>query len=818
MGSDLFSLPIDDVMPQILKGMSASNRLILAAPPGAGKTTRVPLALMDEPWAKSGKILVLEPRRIAARAAATRMATTLGEEVGRTIGLRARLDVRSSEATRIEVITEGVFTRMLLDDPELTGISAVLFDEFHERSLDADLGLTLALEAQSAFREDLKIMPMSATLDTDRLAAFLNCQIVVSEGRAHPVKTIYVGRQRDSRIEADMTAAILSALREEQGSILCFLPGAAEIRRVADRLISGEIADNVVVAPLYGALSPSDQDLAIHPATAGERKIVLATDIAESSLTIEGVRIVIDSGLCRVPKFDPQLGASRLETIRISRASADQRQGRAGRTEPGICYRLWNEAANRGLPAFADPEILNSDITGLALDLLKWGERDPDALSWMDPPPKGSWRAAIQQLDQLGARDENGSLSTLGERLGDLPLPPALSAMVFRAGEENQASLAAEIAALCVERGLGGRSVDVRDRLLEFRNDKSQRGRRMRDMAKRWARLAGDGSDTHRDNAGVVIARAYPDRIAHARPGQAGVFLMANGRAAMVDAQDRLAIEPWLAVADLTGGGATMRIQMAAPIDEADAKLIGKVETSETAQYDTKLNRVTARKRTQIGSITLHDTALDLPEPRLIEAALIGAIQSHGLDLLPASDALEELIARLNFVRRNCGEPWPLDFGSMLNDRVEDWLSPMLSGARDYTKITDGKAVTQAKTLLDWSLASELERLAPERWKLPTNDFAVIDYRAENGPVVSAKAQAFFGLNDHPRICENRVPLMLELLSPAQRPIALTRDIQSFWTGGYVDMRKDMRGRYPKHDWPEDPANAPPQKGAKKRK
>ncbi len=819
MSHTSFSLPIDDVIDSIKTSLRSHTRLVLAAPPGAGKTTRVPLALLDEDWAQSGKILMLEPRRIAARAAATRMAQSLGERVGETIGLRARLDVRTSKSTRIEVITEGIFTRMILDDPELSGISAVIFDEFHERSLDADLGLALALEAQEALREDLRILPMSATLDTQGLPAFLNAPLIQSDGRAHPVTTHYLGRNQNARLEDEVASAIRTALKDETGSILAFLPGAMEIKRTAERL--DQIDDNILITPLFGGLTPQEQDAAISPPPKGKRKIVLATDIAESSLTIEDVRIVIDAGLARVPRYDPSINASRLETIRASRANADQRRGRAGRTEPGVCYRLWHEAETRGLPAFPSPEITNTDLSNLVLDLARWGTHDPSTMRWLDAPPQGVWNASLALLQKLGAINENGQPTPSGLKLSDLPLPPRLAAMVMEADKFDTIPLAAHIAALISERGLGGKSIDARERLAQFSNDKSGRARAMRDMANRWAKTANPSLKTNshlnREEAGATIAQGFPDRIAKARPGKVGEFLMANGRAAQVDAADPLAREAWLAIAEITGGAATLRITLAAPISEAEARDIGHEITEDIASFDPKLNRLTARRVTRIGAITLAQTPLSKPIGEVALKGLLAAFEKDGIKLLPAQDAINSFSTRINFLNAQFGSDWPEDFTKIIHNRAKEWLAPLLENQRDFSKITDGKAIAAIKTLLDWQLISDMDRLAPSHWTTPTERSVSINYDTEKGPTVSVKAQEFFGLSQHPFIANGQVPLTLELLSPAQRPIAMTKDITAFWSGGYQDMRKDMRGRYPKHDWPEDPANAKPQRGVKRK-
>ena len=815
MTNNALSLPIDDVIDDICTVLRNNNRLILAAPPGAGKTTRVPLALLDQHWAKSGRILVLEPRRIAARAAANRMAQTLGEKVGETIGLRARLDVRTSNTTRIEVITEGVFTRMILDDPELSDVSAVLFDEFHERSLDADLGLTLAIEAQEALREDLRICPMSATLDTKGLQNFLNAPVVQSDGRAHQVDTLYLGRNKSDRIEDETARAIQKALKEEIGSILVFLPGAAEIKRTANRLTS--LPENIIITPLYGGLSPKEQDAAIRPPPKGQRKVVLATDIAESSLTIDGVRIVIDAGLARVPKYDAALGATRLETIRASLANADQRRGRAGRTEPGICYRLWHEAETNGLPKFPSPEISNTDLTGLAIDLAKWGTTDPNQMKWLDAPPKGVWTASIRQLQDIGALNDDGRLTAFGQKLSSFPLPPRLGAMVLKAGDYNATALAAQIAALLSEPGLGGRSLDVRERLVRFQTDKSQRTKAMMDMAQRWSKTASTHLSTpNREDAGLVIASGFPERIAKARTGKPGEFLLANGRAVLIDSHDPLAIEPWLAIADLTGGGPVLRATLAAPLSDIDAKDIGLTETVEVANYDIKLKRLIAREVTRLGAIILSEKPLQKPRGEVALKALLDAIELHGFELLENHISIKNICRRIKFAQELNLIEGTEKIDKKIYQYTDKWLKPLIEETLDFSKITAQEIEQSIKNLLDWQQAKDLDTFVPKQWKTPTQRSVPITYDEEKGPTVSVKAQEFFGLTEHPTIAKGRAPLTLELLSPAQRPIAMTKDIVSFWTGGYQDMRKEMRGRYPKHDWPEDPANSTAQRGTKR--
>jgi ATP-dependent helicase HrpB len=808
-------LPIEDVIEPIRAELRSGIRLVISAPPGAGKTTRVPLALLNQPWLDGRKLILVEPRRIAARAAAERMAASLGERVGQTIGLRSRLDVRTSKDSRIEVVTEGVFSRMILSDPGLDGVAGVLFDEFHERSLDADEGLAFALDTQAVLREDLRIVLMSATLPADLTRAFFDGPLIESLGRAWPVETRYLGYDARGRLDEQVAAAIRKALYEEDGSILAFLPGVAEITRTADRI--GPVSDDVLITPLYGALTPQEQNDAIAPAPKGKRKVVIATDIAESAITIEGVRVVIDAGFARVPRFDPGLGVSRLETIRVSVANADQRRGRAGRTGPGVCYRLWREAEMRGFAASPSPEIDNADLSGLALDIARWGAKSPADLRWLNPPREAPWRAAQAALVSGGALTATGEISALGKRIGELPLPPRLAMMVLQGAASGQAQLAADIVAIMSERDLGGRSSDLDDRLRRFRNDNGPRGKAMRDLAQRWARLAGGGANAAPASSAAILARAFPERIARSRGQALGRFVLAGGRGAMLDETDPLARAEWLSVADMTGSGPDLRITLAAQLSEDQALASGAVETTERAEYDPESGRVRARRTKRLGAIILEEAPLPAPSADLVRAALLDAVRTRGLAVLRGGDALDTLVARIDLMSRTFGEPWPSNFGAMLLDRMDDWLGPLLSEPAALERLGGVQLVDAALTLLDWSLSRELARLAPLRWTPPSGQTLDIDYVSEGGPTVSCKVQQVYGVAVHPTIGDGRIPLTLSLLSPAMRPVATTRDIPAFWRGGYHDMRKDMRGRYPKHDWPDDPASASPTHRAKPR-
>jgi ATP-dependent helicase HrpB len=801
------TLPIHDALPALLQALSHNTRAVLVAPPGAGKTTVTPLALLEQPWV-TGKIIVLEPRRLAARAAAARMASTLGEAVGETVGFRVRLQSRISVRTRIEVVTEGVFTRMILDDPGLEGVSAVLFDEFHERSLDADFGLALACDSQSVLRDDLRLLVMSATLDGARVAAALgDAPVIESLGRQYPVETRYVGRGGALRLEDHVARTVLSALAETDGDILVFLPGQGEILRTRDRLLERLRDPAVDVEPLYGALDPAAQDRAIAPAPAGRRKVVLATAIAESSLTIESVRVVVDGGLARVPRYDPARGLTRLETIRASRASADQRQGRAGRTAQGVCYRLWDEAETRALPAYARPEILETDLSRLALDLAQWGARDAGALVFLDPPPAAALREARVLLAQLGALDQQGDLTAHGKAMAALPLAPRLAHMVLKGAERGAASRAAGLAVLLGEQGLGGSSPDLSDRMMRWMRDSGPRAKDARALAVRWIRGLPDRDGDIDD--GLLLAEAFPERIAKAR-GAAGEYQLANGRGAYLDAGDSLARESWLAVAELGGGETRDRILSASRLDQAALleAFADRIETMDEIESD-DAGRIQAHRLRKLGRIVIDRRRIESPEPALIQAALIAQVRERGLGVLPWTEASERLRARVAFLATFGGE-WPdLSDAALLAD-LHCWLRPLLSETTRLGQIDRGDLHQALKGLIPWALQPRLDAEAPEAWTAPTGTRATIDYGAEGGPRIEIRVQELFGLNTHPSVAAGKISLTLALLSPARRPIQTTRDLPGFWKGSWADVRKDMRGRYPRHPWPEDPAVASP--------
>lgn len=815
MADLLSALPIEAALPDLRRALETRNAAVLVAPPGAGKTTRVPLDLLDSPWLGAGKVILLEPRRLAARAAAARMAKTLGEEVGGTVGLRVRLGSKISARTRIEVVTEGVFTRMILDDPELSGIGAVLFDEFHERSLDADLGLALALDAQGGLREDLRLLVMSATLDGARVAGLLNdAPVVASEGRAFPVETRYLDRDPNRRIEDSVAEAVMRALRADPGSILVFLPGQAEIRRTAEAL-ADKVGPEVILAPLYGALTPGEQDRAVAPAPGGQRKVVLATSIAETSLTIEGVRIVVDSGLARVPVYEPGLGLTRLVTARASRAAVDQRRGRAGRTEPGLCWRLWSEAATGSLDAFTRPEILSSDLAGLLLDCAAWGVADPRTLRFLDPPPSPALAEARDMLKGLGALDADGRLTEIGKRLRALPLPPRLARMVATAALDGRGRAAANLAAVLVERGLGGDGVDLDERVERFSRDRGGRAADMRRLAENWARIAGGGRDADPAPAGPLLALAFPDRVARAR-GREGEFVMASGRAGRLDPAIPLAREPFVVIADLAGTAGNARILAAAAIDADDIETLfaDRIEAATQVTFEPQAVALRARSVRRLGAVSLGEKPLPVPADENSAVILAEGIARLGLDRLPWTPGLSQWRARVSFLHAAEGEPWPDLSDAALSKNAADWLAPSIVGRSGLGAITADDLANALHALLPWELRGRLDTAAPTHVEVPTGSRIPVDYATEE-PVLAVRVQELFGLDRHPQAGGR--PLVLHLLSPAQRPIQITRDLPGFWRGSWAAVRGEMRGRYPRHPWPEDPLAEAPTRRAKPR-
>jgi ATP-dependent helicase HrpB len=819
-------LPIDAVLDDLARTLDGHNAAVLVAPPGAGKTTRVPLALLDAPWVRDKKIIVLEPRRIAARASAERMAHTLGEKVGETVGYRVRFGSKVSRATRIEVVTEGIFSRQILDDPELNGVAAVLFDEFHERSLDADLGLALARDAQTGLRDDLRILVMSATLDGARVAKLLGeAPVVASEGRAFPVETRYLGRKADAPVERQMADAIATALRADPGSVLAFLPGAAEIRRTQDFLAERIHDASIEIVPLFGALDAAVQDRAIAPPPKGHRKAVLATSIAETSLTIEGVRIVVDSGLARVPRYEPDIGLTRLETVRASRAAVDQRRGRAGRTEPGVCYRLWDEPQTASLAVYTQPEILSADLSSLVLDLAQWGVSDPSSLAFLDSPPAPALKEARELLRELGAIDGDGRITDEGRSLRALALPPRLARMIVDSHRLGAGRAAAEIATVLTERGLGGDHVDLDVRLEAFRRDRSQRAEAARHQAQRWAAqvAAGDKANMARGDElpsnGIMLALAFPDRVAKNRGN--GSFVLANGRGAALEQTAALSRAPYIAVAELTGTAMQGRILLAAPITQAEieAHFADQIETVDEISFDRGSMALRARRKKTLHAITLSETPRSL-EPSAETARIFAdGLVAVGLDQLPWSKPIKQWRDRVMFLRAAesaaSENPWPDLSDDALAAERESWLVPALLDKTSLKAFSAGDLLEALQAMLPWALRARLDREAPTHFEAPTGTQLAIDYEAEQGPTIAVRLQELFGLTSHPSIARGAIPLVLELLSPAHRPVQVTRDLPGFWRGSYAGVRSDLRGRYPRHPWPEDPASAMPTRRVK---
>lgn len=817
------ALPIDAVLDELASSLADSPACVLEAPPGAGKSTRVPLALFEQPWLQGESILMLEPRRLAARAVASRMSATLGEAVGGTVGYRVRLESKVSKATRVEVVTEGILTRRLQSDPELSGVGLVIFDEFHERSLDADLGLALCLEAQGALRPDLKILVMSATLDGERVAKLLGgAPVVRSEGRMYPVDIRYLDRPLKDRFEDEMARLIRKAMSDEtEGDGLAFLPGEAEIKRVGERL-EGLRAD---VLPLYGALPIEAQDRALAPSPPGRRKLVLSTTIAETSLTIEGVRIVIDGGLKRALRFDPASGMARLDTVRVSKASAEQRKGRAGRLGPGVCYRLWPEPEDRALAAFDAPEILEADLAPLALALAEWGVDDPLSLAWLDPPPKAAYQQAVALLQSLEALDDQGRITDQGKKMARLPLHPRLAHMIGRGQEMGEGATACLLAALLGERDIlsGGRDADLRLRL-DLVGDRRQTpppgfhlrkgaAQRVRESAKQLRRSAGieeGGIDSQA--CGVLAALAYPDRIAQRRGGR-GLYRLSGGRGGKLDENDPLAGDDFLAVAHLDGAGADGRIFLAAPLSLSEIEGLFAAELQERAfvEWDGREEAVKARRQRRLGALVLSDKPMQNADPALVQAAMADGLRKLGLQALPWTKETERYLARARFVKKH-REDWP----DLSDDALLTALTPYLAVMTRRGDLAKLDLMAALKALIPWERQKQLDHLLPERIEAPSGNSHAIDY-SEEAPVLALKLQEMFGAEDGPRILDGQIAVTLHLLSPAGRPLAVTQDLKSFWANAYPSVKSEMRGRYPRHPWPDDPLAAPPTARTKKR-
>jgi len=831
------ALPIEAALPDLRRALIDHHNVVLQAPPGAGKSTGVPLALLPESWRGDARIVMLEPRRLAARAVATRMAQTLGEPVGRTVGFRTRLETKVGKDTRIEVVTEGILTRWLQRDPTLEGVALVIFDEFHERSLHADLGLALCLDAQETVREDLRLLVMSATLDGAAVAKLLGeAPIVTAEGRAFPVATHYRERLdvRSTRPQYEDMAQIVArtiarAIDDEPGDVLAFLPGQGEIRRAQRFLEETSLPPGVKVLPLFGELSPQEQDAAIQPSRNGERKIVLATNIAETSLTIEGVRIVVDSGQERRSRFDPATGMSRLELGSISRASADQRRGRAGRIQAGVCYRLWSEVEHAALPAQTAPEIVGADLAPLALELANWGIADPASLRWLDPPPSATFSQARDLLRSLDAIASDGRVTQHGRALARMSTHPRLAHMIVRGTELGLQTTSLQIAAVLGERDLlrthgQDRNVDLRFRVEALRGERSlpagvsidqgakQRALRSIDLLARQLEQSRNETAKLGDfDVGRLLALAYPDRIAQSR-GAGGRYLLSSGRGAQLPPAQSLSQAAFLVVADLDAGDREAMIRLAAPItrEQLEADFAAHIEHRERFEWDSREQSVIAQDERWLGALKLYERRIDRPDPsRMLEGMLAG-VRELGLAALPWTKPARALQTRLIFAKRfdeRAPAPWPDVSDTALMEHLDDWLAPWLTdmSRRDHLARLDLHGILMS--LLDWNAQQRLETFAPTHLLVPSGSRIPIDY-ADESPTVAVRLQEVFGMHETPTVAEGRVPLTLQLLSPAHRPVQVTRDLVSFWARGYLDVKKELKGRYPKHYWPDDPLTA----------
>ena len=803
-------LPIDEVLGDLLDALRSGTRALLVAPPGAGKTTRVAPALLGEPWC-SGQVLLLVPRRLAARAAAEFMAGELGEKPGETIGYATRLDSKVGKATRVIAMTHGVFLARIEADPELSGVSAVLFDEVHERSLDNDLALALALDAARALREDLRLVAMSATLDVARFQRLLDDPpTIVSEGKSFPLDIRYSGRDPAARIEPQMASAIRAALGEHEGSLLAFIPGVAEIERTADAL--GSLPPDVELHKLHGGAEPAAQRRALAAPPAGKRKLVLATSIAETSVTLEDVRIVVDSGLARRPRYDRGAGLTRLVTERASRAAVTQRAGRAARQASGIAIRLWEEAATASLPAHDPPEILEADLSSLLLTCLSWGESYPTRLPFLDPPPPSGLDEARSRLAALGAIDSEGHLTQHGRAIAALPLEPRLAHMVLDARDRGFGSAALEVVVLLTERGLGGNDPDLELRWRRWRSDKSPRAEAARKMAATWLRrleIKSNSIEVH--DLGRALALAFPDRVSRRRDQSGESWQSAGGRGFRIDAASSLAGGKWLAVGEVAGHASGARILSAASIDEQAVLdlFADRIETRHDGDFDPSTGSVTPTRSRRIGAIRLASGPDPKPDAEAIAAALLDGVREHGLGLLPWDERGLQLRQRATFANAFDASISALDDETLLG-RAEEWLLPLLPGKRRLGDVSPTALAATLEGLLGYEAARRLNRVAPAEFVSPAGSSHPIDYSADAGPTVEVRAQALFGLSQHPTVAHGQVPLVLAITSPAGRPIQTTRDLPGFWTGSWRDVARDMRGRYPKHPWPDDPASAAP--------
>jgi ATP-dependent helicase HrpB len=824
-------LPIREALPALQDALAGHRAALLDAPPGAGKSTLVPLFLLESPWRKDQKILMLEPRRIAARAVAMRMATLLGEPVGRTIGFRTRLETRVSRETRVEVVTEGILTRMLQEDSALSGYGCVIFDEFHERSLNADLGLALCIESQQNLREDLRILVMSATLDVAPLARLLgDAPIVSAQGRSFEVSTHYVPRRSDLHLELQCAQVVRTALREHPGDVLCFLPGAAEIRRVQRALEEAGLEHNLEIMPLYGELDGAAQDAALAAAAPGRRKIVLATSIAETSLTIAGIRIVVDSGLRRYAEFDPTTGMSRLVTGKVSQAAADQRRGRAGRLSEGDCYRMWSEGAQASLSPQTPPEILHADLAPLALELACWGSSDAASMAWLDPPPAAPLAQARDLLHELEAIDALGRVTMHGRALEKLGMHPRLAHMLIKARDLGAARLACDLAAVLSERDIlrsaaGARDADLRLRITVLRGDsrelpagvtvdaraRSQAQRTSSQWQRDFAPPARDTADIH-EATGILLAWAYPDRIARAR-GDGGRYLLANGRGAHFGEPQALAKSQIIVAAELDGAEREARIFLAAPISLEDLEKHFAALITETVEirWDEREQAVRARRERRLGALLLRSSELRDPDPAALGQAALAGLKILGMAGLPWTKDLSQWRARVMLLRHfkvPSPAPWPDLSDAALELALEEWAPPWIVGFTRREHFARMDLSNALRSFITHAQGRILDREAPTHFAVPSGSHIPIDYLDGDTPTVSVRLQELFGLRETPSVAGGKVPLLLKLLSPAGRPVQITRDLVSFWNRGYHEVKKDLKGRYPKHYWPDDPYTA----------
>jgi ATP-dependent helicase HrpB len=803
-------LPIDDVLPQLLASLRKGPRALLVAPPGAGKTTRVAPALLNECWC-TGQVLLLVPRRLAARAAAEFMASAHGERPGETIGYATRLDSKVGKQTRVIVMTHGVFLSRIQSEPELPDVSAVLFDEVHERGLDNDLALALALDAASALHPDLRLVAMSATLDVERFQALLdNPPTIVSEGKSYPLDFCYVGRDAAAPIEPQMASAIRAGLREHEGSLLAFLPGVAEIERTAEAL--GPVPPDVELHKLHGGIEPAAQRKALAAPPEGKRKLVLATSIAETSVTLEDVRIVVDSGLARRPRYDRGAGLTRLVTERASRAAVTQRAGRAARQGPGIAIRLWEEAATASLPAHDPPEILEADLSSLLLTALLWGESDPRRLPFLNQPTTAALDEARRRLSSLGAIDEVGRVTQHGRAIAALPLEPRLAHMLIDATARGFGAAAADVAALLTERGLGGNDPDLELRWRRWRSDKSSRAEAARKLAAGWRRrLNGREMRIDEYDLAKALALAFPDRVSRRRNPSGETWQSVGGRGFRLDPTSTLARAKWLAVGEVAGHASGARILYAAAIEEQGVLdlFAGRIEVRHDGEFDPATGSVTPTRSSRLGTIRLASGPDPNPDQAAIEQALLEGIREHGLELLQWDECARQLRDRAAFVHR-FDSAIPLLDDETLLERSDEWLPPLLVGERRLGDIASQALARALEALLGYDSLRRLDRLAPAEFVSPAGSRHPIDYAAPAGPTVEVRAQALFGLARHPMVASGEVPLILAITSPAGRPIQTTKDLPGFWAGSWRDVAKDMRGRYPKHPWPDDPASAAP--------